>query len=221
MKRSVVVLSAAFFLCVFSALLLAQTETVIDARDKERIQPAHAQSSGWSAGVNRDTTLEAVFTIADPNLKPGSHVDYELAITNTGTKATAIPRTLDWKDVDTDSLDQRYVKGSVNLELRAKDATTFIPPTLILYSTDQKPSTALVLAPGDSIRLLGTTILPATAFSPKGGGTATLLGHFCVSAVSVSVTPTGSRPRGISTSESGMWCANADQKYEVTFAPEQ
>src|SRR5271167_799141 len=208
MPRSAIAFSSAVALCAFSSLLVAQTETIIDGRDKGLTQ--HAGASSWGAGVNRDTTLEAVFTIGDPNLKPGSHVDYELVITNTGTKAIAIPRTLDWKAVDTGSFEQRYVNGSVILKLRTKEMETFIPSNLSLYSTDQKPSTTLVLAPGDSIRLLGTTVLPAWTFRPKGTGNPMLLGHFCVTAVSESVT---AARRG--TFENLLWCVNADQKYEV------
>jgi hypothetical protein len=115
--------------------------------------------------------------------------------------------------------EQRFEKGSVNLQLTTKDVMTFVTPTLVLYSTAEKPSSALVLQPGDSLRLRGTTLLPATAFGAEWIGSVTLLGHFCVSTVSVSSGETGSHHKIGGTSEGNMWCVNADQKYEVTFAP--
>jgi hypothetical protein len=207
------------FLTVFllSAVggLRAQTETVINARDSPHVQRADEQGGGWCAGVNPDTNLEAQFTIDNTDPKPGSAMNYELLVTNKGEKAIALPRALDWKEVDSGSLEQRYLVARVTLELRAEGgAHTYIAP-LALYSTAEKPGTALVLRPGDSLRLLGSAILPATAL--QGAGRANLLGHLCVSDMTKTFEQSriGLRVRG----DLGqmLWCANAAEKYEVNY----
>jgi|HubBroStandDraft_2_1064218.scaffolds.fasta_scaffold22288_2 hypothetical protein len=202
--------------------LSAQTETVINTRGLRESQPPHDQGAGWCAGVNPDTKLEARFTIDDPSPRAGSPVNYELLITNKGENAITLPRALNWKVVvDSDSLEQRYVMASVTLELRTQNAQTYITPTLNLYATADKTDTLLSFHPGDSLRILGTSVLPATPFGSQSGGRTTLLGHLCVSAISRNFTqsPTGRKANG--GRQQMLWCTNADEKYEVNYAPER
>lgn len=216
---------AAIFFLVLSAWLVAtaerlaaQTETVIDGRNAAAAQFPHDQGAGWAAGVNPDTTLEAHFTIDNPPLKSGQPFNYELLITNTGEKTITLPRSLDWKIVETEDLEQDYVKASVTLELRSKGAFTYITPTLDLYSAPGKPDTLLVLHPGDSLRILGTSTLPMRS-GPEWAGPKTLIGHLCMRSVSETFrqTPVGRRSNG--ARHEIPWCANADEKYEVSDAP--
>jgi hypothetical protein len=207
MYRSVLVLSAAIVLCGFSSLLRAQTETVIDARDRD---PVTTGTASWTASLNPDTTLKAALAVADPNLRAGSRVDYDLVITNTGRKAVAIPRTLDWKEIGSNSSGRRYVRGTVEFQLSAENMTTIIPILLNVYSVDEKPATALVLRPGDTIRFLGNIVLPKMAFGPKWRGDAMLVAHFCESSVSMT-----------RFAEESLWCVSSGEKFEVNYAPEQ
>jgi hypothetical protein len=117
--------------------------------------------------------------------------------------------------------ERRRISRSLNRRLRTKDVVTYLTPTVILYSTNEKPSTALVLRPGDSIRLLGTSILPATGFGPEWVGNAMLQGHLCLASVSVRAAPAGGARKGTQMTNNALWCVNADQKYEVTLAPKQ
>jgi len=218
------------FFGLFLAVLLplavgrlpAQTETVISARDLTESQTRDDQAAGWTVGVNPDTTLEARFTIDDPTPKPGTTVNYELLIVNKGERAITLPRALNREEVDNGSQDQRYTKASVTLELRTDKAFTYITPTLNLYSAQEKHGTTLILRPGDSLRLLGTTILPVTAFSPQSAGRAKLIGHLCVRDVSKTFTQSRS---GHTVSNNYrqqiLWCANADETYEVNYAAQE
>ena len=87
--------------------LPAQTETVINARDLTEAQTRDDQAAGWTSAVNPDTTLEARFTIDNPNPKPGSAVNYELLVMNKGERAVTLPRALNREEVNNGSLDQR------------------------------------------------------------------------------------------------------------------
>jgi len=201
--------------------LPAQIETAISARNLTEAQTRDDQAAGWTVGVNPDTTLETRFTIDNPTPKPGSKVNYELLILNKGGQAITLPRALNWEEVNNGSEDQRYIKASVTLELRTDKAFTYITPTLNLYSTQEKPGTTLILKPGDSLRLLGTTILPVTAFSPQLAGRAKLIGHLCVRDVSKAFTESRPGRRVSSNRQQILWCANADEKYGVNYEPQQ
>jgi len=200
--------------------LAAQTETVIDGHNSAEAQSLHNQEAGWCAGVNPDTTLETHFTIDDPHPQPGHPFNYELLITNTGEKTITLPRALDWKVVDTNGLEQQYVKAGVSLELRTEKVVTYITPTLVLYSVPGKPETMLTLRPGDSLRILGTSVLP-TGLGPEWAGQKTLIGHLCLHSVSQTFrqTPIGRREGG--SRQQMLWCANAVEQYQVNPAPER
>ena len=224
MKNALRGLMTTAFLVLAVGELLAQTTTVIDGRNSKRVPPPGGHEFGWSASVNPDTTLTAYFSIDNSAPQPGSVVNYELLITNTGEKAVMLPRALDWGDVESGSAEQKYVKASVILRLETNNGKTvsvsFLPDTLDLYSTVAKPRTALVLRPGDSLRVLGASVLPNKAFSSQFGEGTTLLGHLCVSSVSLLLQPsvTGQREARNLHSQS-LWCVNANEKYEVNYAP--
>lgn len=213
MAWSGIVFSSALFLCGFSSPLPAQTQTTINARGEARTAPIHAQGGGWSASVDRNT-MQAVFTVNQQDLAAGRSVDYELLVTNTGSNAVKIPRTLEWKDVDSGGSDQRYTEGKVVFELSTKDRFTPMSPTLNLYSVGEKPSTQLDLEPGDSIRILGTMSLPAMAFNPNWIGQATLTAHFCVSSIEFALSE-GAHKK--TEKNQMLWCVSADPKYEVNL----
>ncbi len=210
------------FLSLLLAVLLlsegamsAQTETVIDGRG----ELAQNEGAGWSAGLNPDTTLVASFTVDNPTPKPGSAVNYELRITNMGEKAVAFPRSLHRKLVENGSLEQQYFRANVTLELRTEKALTYITPTMNLYSTAEKPETSLLLRPGDSLRLIGTAIIPLTAFSPPE--TASLTGHLCVHQVSKTFAQSSTGHKLSSNQQQMLWCVNADDRYEVHYAEQR
>jgi hypothetical protein len=201
-------------LFAFSPLLPGQTKTVINARGEERAAPWHAQGAGWSVGVDRDV-LQALINIEDQKLTAGSVVDYELTVTNTGSEAVNVPRSLEWKDVDSGSSEQRYTEAKVVFELGTKESFTNLTPTLNFYSVKEKPSTQLVLYPGDSIRILGTLSVQAREFSPKWTGKATLTAHLCVSSIHLTSVPGPGKRNEIA--KQMLWCVTADPKYEVSL----
>ena len=199
---------------------LSATETVINARGARESQSPHDREVFWSKAVNPDTTLEARFTIDDPSLRAGEPVNYELLITNTGERATIFPRALNWKDVvDSGSPELQYVvKASVTLELRNQNAHTYITPTVNLYATAEKTDTLLILRPGDSLRILGRSVLLAAPVGSPSTGPTMLLGHLCVTAVPTK-SPTGREVNY--TWGQASWCTNADEKYEVNYPPDR
>jgi hypothetical protein len=212
----------AVFVLLAVGRLPAQTETVISARDLTEAQTRDDQAAGWTVGVNPDTNLEARFTVDNPTPNPGSAVNYELLIMNKGEHAITLPRALSWEEVNNGSQDQRYTKASVTLELRTEKAFTYLTPTLNLFSTQEKPVTTLILRPGDSLRLLGTTTLPVIAFSPQTAGRANLIGHLCVRDVSKAFAQSGSdKTVNNNYRQQILWCANADEKYEVNYEPQR
>lgn len=202
-------------------MLAAQTETVINARNSGEVQSPHDQGAGWTAKVNPDTALEVHFTIDDATVGAGQAVDYELLVTNTGEKTITLPRALNWKVIDNGDLEQQYVKASVTLELRSQSAVTYITPTLDLYSTADNVDTMLIFRPGDSLRILGTSVLPAKPFGSEWAGRATLLGHLCVSTVSRTLKQSPSGRRVTHERQRMLWCTNADDRHEVNYALER
>jgi hypothetical protein len=217
MTRPTAAFSTTVLLLAFSALLDAQTQTIINGRGEQRPAPYHASGGGWSATVDHDTA-RAALTLAERDLKPRGTADYDVVVTNTGSKSVTVPRTLDWGEIDSGASGQEYLIGQVVFELSTKDAFTPITPALNLYSVDGKPSSRLVLEPGDSVRILGTLRLPANGFSPKWRGTAALTAHFCISSVRIS---SGEGSRHASQNKTMLWCVSADPTYEVHFDPGQ
>jgi len=124
-----------------------------------------------------------VFTIDNPaNLKRDHRFDYELVITNRGNKALVIPQCLNWEDVDTGSRDQRFVWASVGIKVRTKDDLEGeLNGGLTLYGAEDRPSSELVLKPGESVRILASVTLPISmSINHKPIGEAKLVGVFHV-----------------------------------------
>jgi hypothetical protein len=226
MILSVKAFVAVILLCSSSSLLRAQTESVIDARGKEPSQPTCCYFVDFSGfGSHPNETLTAVFTIDDPaNVTATSRMDYQMVITNTGKKSVVIPRSLDWKDVDTASSELRFLRASLLFQLRAKDGSDIwlSKGGVTLYSSDDRPSTRLVLGPGDSVRILGSTTLAGTTVAGSKSGKAMLSAQFCVGSV-VWTRPT---PTKDASKESGtlpgwkgqsLGCASVESNYEVNL----
>jgi len=171
-----------------------------------------------------DTALRAVFTIDNPtNLKRGNRFDYELVITNQGNKTLVIPQCLNWEDVESGSRDQRYIWATVGVKVSAKgDLESELDGGLTLYGTEERPSSELVLKSGESVRILGSEILPISmSINGKIIGEAKLAGVFYVGSGWLHRTPTPTIPDGYRDETRLLLSAVAEEQYLVSLGPEQ
>ena len=224
------VLAAIVLVCAFSSILLAQTETVIDTRGKELSQPQCCNFVDFSGfGSHPNEALKAVFTVDDlSEVTATVPTDYEMVITNRGKDSVVIPRSLDWKDVDTGTSEQRFERAVVLFQLSAEGGsdTWLSKGGVTLYSSDDRPSSQLVLGPGDSIRILGSTVLADPKMVGLKLGKATLSAQFCLTSV-VWLRPDPAKDAPKKNGAEPGWqgrslrCASVEQKYEVSLGREQ
>jgi hypothetical protein len=203
--------------------MFAQTVTDIDTRGKPGTGPAgHPLESSGGQGRIDTTTLKAVFMINDPNsLKPGNRFDYEMVITNQGKDTVSIPQTLNWEDVETGSDDQPYLWANVDIRVTAGNLEGSIADDFRLYGAEDKPSTEVVLRPGDSVRILGWVMLPLNmSINKKRIRKATLEGAFHLGTGWLHRTHTLEFPDAYRTEEVLLSSASASERYPTDLETE-
>jgi hypothetical protein len=200
----------------------AQTVTHIDTRAKPWTGPTGRvlESSCRLDGDN--ATLKAVFRIDDPSsLNAGDRFDYELVITNQGRNPVVIPRALNWYDVQTGNGEPNSW-ASVDIRVDAGDGLeASLPNGLKLYGTKDKDWSEVTLAPGDSVRILGSVTLPLSmGINQKRVGKATLIGAFHLGTMWVHRTPTVEDPDAYRTESRWLFSAFASERYPTDLEME-
>jgi hypothetical protein len=202
------------FLLLAAGRLLAQEEFVINARVVEPDEPHCCHFLDFSGfGSHPNESLKATFTFDSAKVMPADPIDFEMVITNTGKESLVIPRSLDWRDIDTGTPELHFVRATLLFEVRSEDGS-FISTSnrfVYLYSSDDRPSTQLVLDPGHAMRILGSTVLPDPRRAGPKVGKIMVTAQFCLYSL---VWSRGPEP---GSSGRASRCASIDQKYELNF----
>jgi hypothetical protein len=138
---------------------LGQTVTDVETRGTD---PTHGdynvrKGGGGGRGVDTDA-LRVGFSLVNGSVLPiGQTYDYEVTITNKSTKEVLLPRCIEWSDiVDGHPKELRYKTLEVVLIFNSpKTGSAYMGSNLLLYGRSAKPSTMVLLQPGDTLRLRG------------------------------------------------------------------
>jgi hypothetical protein len=205
-------------ICLLVTLSFAQK--VIDARGKSYSEIyGHLLRYGGSRADPRDPrgekTLSGILTITDPrNLVAGSRFDYELVVTNDANESIVIPQTLDWNEIDDGHASQTFVRATLSMPMECSQILGELNH-FALYGSDKRPETEVTLNPGESVRILGSALmpLPPTA-SCQSEDTATFGVDFEVYATTLKREP--AMPDAYGIDERKLAVANAKKKYLIT-----
>ena len=208
----------ALVLLTFASLpMLAQTVTDIDTRAKPESGPV-GYLLGSSARLSEDNAaLSAEFVVADPGgLTPGRPFEYELVVTNRSKSPVLIPRALNWEDVaagDGEPYSWAWVELGVDIGDGVEGS---LPYTLKLYGAKDKTWSEIVLGPGESVRILGSQMLPTSMnINSKPVGKAILKGQFHLGTMRLCHTPTAQYPDAYRTESRWAYSAVASEGYFI------
>jgi hypothetical protein len=201
---------------VFASLsACAQTLTDIDTRSKQATGPTgHLLQSSCQLESDANA-LSAVFVIDDPsNLRAGERFDYELVVTNRGNRPVAVPRALNWEDVQIGDGDP-YSWASVDIRVDAGDGLeASLPYSLKLYGSKDKPWSEVVLGFGESVRILGSDRLPVSMnINAKPVAKATVKSIFHLGTMRLYRTPSGEVPDAYRSESRWSFSAIAGEQY--------
>jgi len=198
----------------------AQTLTDIDTRGKAATGPAGYLVRSDCRLEEDKATLSAVFAINDPDhLTAGERFDYELVVTNQSKAPVAIPRVLNWEDIQTGD-GEAYSWASIDIRVDAGDGLeASLAYSLKLYGTKDKTWSEVVLEPGESVRILGSDRLPVSMnINAKPVGRGTLKGIFHLGTMRLYRTPIAGDADAYSTESRWAFLAVAGERYLMDLA---
>ena len=209
---------------LFAAIACAQNVTVINTRDKSRVEPAGHSVGGSGTGGSDSSDLKARFTVENQDqLAPGQRFDYELLITNNKRVPVVIPQSLDWSDVDMGGSSQKYLGASIAISVCCvgkQDGQ--LTDNIQLYGSDERPSTELTLMPGDSVRILGSAVLPLRyTINDHPIFKGTLKGHVSLTEAFFHRTPTPQHPDAYRTEGRTLMSVTATEEYPIDLTPQR
>jgi hypothetical protein len=180
-----------------ASLSMAQVVATIDTRGEQPTSPAfHIVGGTGGNGATVSQSLQTSFSVLDPGrLAMGESFDYEFIVTNKSDKTVLMPQSLRWSDVqDTGEQEQRYEQVEVSFALIMDEGDqASIQGNLTLYGKKADPTTMVLLAPGDAVRIVGTTKLtPVWIHPPSASSKIRMQAYLAVN--SVRLRPTGSQP---------------------------
>jgi hypothetical protein len=188
------VISVFALLAISGSLLTAQTVTDIDTRGKTQTKPDVRIAGGFLKGLPRQdqrtapAPIDVVFTVEDAaKIQYGKKFNYTLTVTNTGDRNILLPRTVTWSDVeDRQSKEQTYYTSRILFHLRAPASFTLMGAGLSFYGSTVQPDTLVDLKPGNSVRILGSTMMVPKGWTsplPKGKVTIAIRAQYEVGSV--------------------------------------
>jgi len=121
--------------------------------------------------------VDIVFTLADTSkIQYGKKFNYALTVTNISDHSIWLPSTVAWTHVeDRQKKEQTYYVCRILFHLRAPTSFTLMSAGLSLYGSTERPDTVVNLKPGNSVRILGSTMMaPQGWTSPLPKGTVNL-----------------------------------------------
>ena len=196
------------------------SQSVIDTRGK-----AFSQISGYPAHVHADGTargqkvLSGVLTISDPtNLAPGNHFDYELLVTNDSNASVVIPQSFDWKEIDDGQASQNFVQANMLLQIGCLKTLAGDMDHIVFYGSDERPGTEITLNVGESVRILGSGVVPI--HPDQGCQSQTMVTFhvdFHVDAIALTREPKSTKPDAYTMEQKVIVVANGRKEYPITF----
>jgi hypothetical protein len=162
-------------LCAVSSLLLAQTVTEVNTVGVDRNSPAVriVGGTGASASALGSNPLQITLSAYGPSaFRTGDRLDYEVLITNVSSENVVLPQSLSWAEVaEPGAKRQKYVEASLSITLTTDEGGSgSFPVDVTLYGTPSRPSTLVVLKPGDSMRIQARSTLIPNRLSGLGEG---------------------------------------------------
>jgi hypothetical protein len=207
-------------ICLLVTFSFAQK--VIDVRGKSYSEIyGHLLRYGGSSADPRDPRrekiLSGILTITDPgNLVAGSRFDYELVVTNDSNESMVIPQTLDWSEIDDGHTSQTFVRAILSVQMECSQILGELNH-FALYGSDKRPETEVTLKPGESVRILGSSLMPLPPTEAcQSEDTATFGADFEVYATTLKREPVPAMPEGYAIDERKLIVANAKKKYPIT-----
>jgi hypothetical protein len=145
---------------LFVSQAFAQVAT-IDTRNQSQTRPSISIGEGRYRSGGDQAKLQLSLSLPDPlHLSLGKPFDYELLVTNRSDEPVRLPRALTWSDMaDAVRRDLRYQDSQISFEVFVNDGNLgFLHQGFTLYASESKPATLITLSPGESVRILGTTL---------------------------------------------------------------
>lgn len=210
----------AAIVCLLTTLSVAQD--VIDTRGKSDSEiPGYQARVEFSGNPREQKILSGIVTITgSTNLTPGSHFDYELLVTNDSNASVVIPQTLDWKEIDDRQTRQSFVRATLLVQVECLKYTSDVLDHVVLYGSHEKPETEVTLKIGDSVRILGSGLVPIHPnLRCQSQAAAMVRVNFEVYGVTLKRDPEPSVPDAYSIDEQLLVVANGKKLHSIIYPP--
>ncbi len=210
----------AAIICLLTTLSVAQN--VIDARGKSYTEIARYQARVEFSGNPREQKiLSGIVTITgSTNLTPGSPFDYELLVTNDSNASVVIPQSFDWKEIDDGQARQSFVRATLLVQAECLKYTDDVLDHVVLYGSPEKPETEVTLKIGDSVRILGSGLVPLHPnLRCQSQAAAMVRVNFEVYGMTLKREPEPAIPDAYSMDEQLLVVANGRKQYPIIYPP--
>jgi hypothetical protein len=207
----------AAIVCLLSTLSFPQT--VIDARGKSNSEIyGHVGRAGSFGDPRHQKILSGILTITNSrNLVAGSRFDYELWVTNDSNASVVIPKTLDWNQVDDGHASQTFMRARLLMQMECLKYSSGELDLFVLYGSDQRPETEVLLKPGESVCILGSGLMPLPSNTGcQSEDSATFRIFFDVYETVLQRNPQPALPDAYDIDQRLAVVANAKRKYPIT-----
>jgi hypothetical protein len=210
-------------ICLLASLSSAQNVIgVIDTRGKSYSEISGYQSRVTPTGNPREQKIiSGVVTITgSTSLTPGSPFDYELLVTNDSNAPVVIPQSFDWKEIDNGQTRQHFVRANLLVQLECLKYTMDKLDLVVFYGSDERPETEVTLRVGESVRILGSGLVPTQPnlrcqSQPK----ATVRVFFEVEGITLNREAETTIPDAYSIDRQLLVVANGRKEYPITYPP--
>jgi hypothetical protein len=83
-----------------------------------------------------------------------------LLVTNDSNASVVIPKTLDWNGIDDGHASQTFWRANLLMQMKCLQYSSGELDHLAFYGSEQRPETEVMLKPGESVRILGSGLMP-------------------------------------------------------------
>jgi len=210
----------AAILCLLPNLSFAQNVIdVIDTRGKSYSEIyGHLGRYEPTGNPRHQKIISGMLTIKDPrNLVAGSRFDYELLVTNDSNASVVIPKMLDWNEIDDGHARQTFWRANLLIQVECLQYSSGKLDLLAFNGSDQRPETEVMLKPGESVRILGSGLMPLpSTVSCESEDAAVFRVFFDVFEAAMRRNPEPALPDAYDLDERLAVVANAKRKYPIT-----
>jgi hypothetical protein len=143
-----------------------------------------------------------------------------LLVTNDSNASVVIPQTLDWKQIDNGQTRQSFVRATLLVQVECLKYTSDVLDQVVLYGSHEKPETEVTLKIGDSVRILGSGLVPLHPnLRCQSQAAAMVRVNFDVYGVTLKRDPEPSVPDAYSIDEQLLVVANGKKLYPIIYPP--